>query len=165
MRNKIPSPALEYVWNHITLLLFFFILCFFTQIYKNLLLIETSLITFELTYSKFFQFFGSLISRVFLQVNCQESSPESFYYQNSQKNISRYQYPTLTPNLLNKNTWSMEKAMATHSSTLAWEIPWTEEPGGLQSMGSQKVGHDLATKQQQQYVCVYNWGTLLYGRN
>ena len=156
MRNKIPSHALEYVWNHITLLLFFFILCFFTQIYKNLLLIETSLITFELTYSKFFQFFGSLISRVFLQVNCQESSPESFYYQNSQKNISRYQYPTLTPNLLNKNTWSMEKAMATHSSTLAWEIPWTEEPGGLKSMGSQKVGHDLATKQQQQYVCVYN---------
>ena len=36
----------------------------------------------------------------------------------------------------------MEKAMATHSSTLAWKIPWTEEPGGLQSMGSLKVGHD-----------------------
>ena len=33
----------------------------------------------------------------------------------------------------------------THSSTLAWEIPWTEEPGGLQSMGLQRVGHDLAT--------------------
>ena len=33
------------------------------------------------------------------------------------------------------------KAMATHSSTLAWRIPWTEEPGGLQSMGSQRVGH------------------------
>ena len=31
---------------------------------------------------------------------------------------------------------------ATHSSTLAWKIPWTEEPGGLQSMGSQRVGHD-----------------------
>ena len=31
---------------------------------------------------------------------------------------------------------------ATHSNILAWEIPWTEEPGGLQSMGSQKVGHD-----------------------
>ena len=39
--------------------------------------------------------------------------------------------------------------MATHSSILAWEIPWTEEPGGLQSMGSQRVRHDLATKQQQ----------------
>ena len=36
----------------------------------------------------------------------------------------------------------LEKEMETHSSILAWEIPWTEEPGGLQSMGSQRVGHD-----------------------
>ena len=36
----------------------------------------------------------------------------------------------------------LEKAMATHSSTLAWEIPRTEEPGRLQYMGSQRVGHD-----------------------
>ena len=36
----------------------------------------------------------------------------------------------------------LEKGMATHSSILAWRIPWTEEPGGLQSMGSQRVGHD-----------------------
>ena len=36
----------------------------------------------------------------------------------------------------------LEKEMATHSSILAWEIPWTEEPGGLQSLGSQRVGHD-----------------------
>ena len=35
-----------------------------------------------------------------------------------------------------------EKAMAPHSSTLAWKIPWTEEPGWLQSMGSLRVGHD-----------------------
>ena len=35
-----------------------------------------------------------------------------------------------------------EKAMATHSSTLAWKIPWTEEPGRLQSMGLLRVGHD-----------------------
>ena len=35
--------------------------------------------------------------------------------------------------------------MATHSSTLAWKIPWTEKPGRLQSMGSQRVGHDWAT--------------------
>ena len=35
-----------------------------------------------------------------------------------------------------------EKAMAPHSSTLAWRLPWTEEPGGLQSMGSRRVGHD-----------------------
>ena len=36
---------------------------------------------------------------------------------------------------------TMEKAMATHSSTLAWKIPWAEEPGGLQSMGSLRVRH------------------------
>ena len=36
----------------------------------------------------------------------------------------------------------LEKEMATHSSILAWRIPWTEEPGRLQSMGSQRVGHD-----------------------
>ena len=36
----------------------------------------------------------------------------------------------------------LEKVMAPHSSTLAWKIPWTEEPGGLQSMGSLRVGHD-----------------------
>ena len=36
----------------------------------------------------------------------------------------------------------LEEGMATHSSILAWEIPWTEEPGGLQSMGSQRAGYD-----------------------
>jgi len=36
----------------------------------------------------------------------------------------------------------LEKDMGTHSSILAWKIPWMEEPGGLQSMGSQRVGHD-----------------------
>ena len=39
----------------------------------------------------------------------------------------------------------LEKGKATHSSIPAWRIPWTEEPGRLQSMGSQRVGHDLAT--------------------
>jgi len=37
---------------------------------------------------------------------------------------------------------SLKKGMATHSSILAWRIPWTEEPGGLQPMGSQRVGHN-----------------------
>ena len=41
----------------------------------------------------------------------------------------------------------LEEGMATHSSILAWRIPWTEEPGGLQSMGSQRVRYDLATEQ------------------
>ena len=40
----------------------------------------------------------------------------------------------------------LEKEMATHSSILAWRIPWTEEPDGLQFIGSQRFGHDLATK-------------------
>ena len=47
-------------------------------------------------------------------------------------------------------TWDwedpLEKGMATYSSILAWEVPWTEEPGGLQSMGSQRVRHDSVTK-------------------
>ena len=53
----------------------------------------------------------------------------------------------------NTQVWSLhqegplEKEMATYSSMLAWEIPWMEKPGGLQSMGSQKAGHNLATKQ------------------
>ena len=41
----------------------------------------------------------------------------------------------------------LEKEMATHSSILAWEIPWTEKPGRLQSMRSQRVGHDWTTEQ------------------
>ena len=55
--------------------------------------------------------------------------------------------------------------MATHSGVLAWEIPWTEEPGELQSIGLQRAGHDLTTKEQQSitssqisfknYVCVF----------
>ena len=53
----------------------------------------------------------------------------------------------------------LEKGMATHSSILAWRIPWTEEPGGLQSMGSQRVRHDWVTSttnftfQQYQNLC------------
>ena len=39
----------------------------------------------------------------------------------------------------------LEKGMATHSSVLTWKIPWAEEPGGLQSMGSQGVGHNCTT--------------------
>ena len=45
---------------------------------------------------------------------------------------------------------SPRKEMATHPSILAWEIPWTEKSGRLQSMGSQRVRHDLGTKQQPQ---------------
>ena len=46
----------------------------------------------------------------------------------------------------------LEKEMATHCSMLAWRIPWTEEPHGLQFTGLQRVRHNLATKQQQQLM-------------
>jgi len=55
---------------------------------------------------------------------------------------------------------ALEKEMAAHASILAWEIPWTEESGRLQSMASQRVRHDLATKQQQQH----NTGSHLVSR-
>ena len=59
-----------------------------------------------------------------------------------QPSVYIYEYPVLKSWALGK---AMEKAMATHSSTLAWKIPWMEEPVGLQSMGLRGVGHDWAT--------------------
>ena len=59
------------------------------------------------------------------------------------KNPVSYEIPaTEKPSLFLWLTFEAEKALATHSSTLAGKIPWTEEPGGLQSMGSQGVGQD-----------------------
>ena len=62
------------------------------------------------------------------------------------------------PHLLMQEAWvqsldqedPLEKEMTTHSSILAWEISWTEEPGGLQSLELQRVGHDLATEHSVQ---------------
>ena len=56
----------------------------------------------------------------------------------------------------------LEKEMATHSSTLAWKIPWTKEPGRLQSKGSQRVRHDWATSLQGPVMsgrdfCIWEW--------
>ena len=52
--------------------------------------------------------------------------------------------PTMWETQVQSLSWEdlLEKDMATHSSILAWKIPWTEEPGRLQSMGSQRVRHD-----------------------
>ena len=50
----------------------------------------------------------------------------------------------------------LKKEMAKHCSILAWEIPWAEETGRLQFIGSQRPGHDLATKQQQNETCLCN---------
>ena len=51
----------------------------------------------------------------------------------------------------------LEEEMATHSSTLAWRIPWTEEPGGLLSVGTQSVWRDGATQSTQHGVTIYGW--------
>ena len=53
----------------------------------------------------------------------------------------------------------LEKEMATHSNILIWEIPWTEKPGVLQSMGLQIVGNNLMTKQQKQILTKTNGHT------
>ena len=55
----------------------------------------------------------------------------------------------------------LEEDMTTHSSLLAWRVPWTEEPGGLQSMGSQRVGHDLPAKRKFNQIAMnLGWGAL-----
>ena len=46
----------------------------------------------------------------------------------------------------------LEKGMATHSSIPAWEIPWTQDPGGLQSLGLQRIGHDLTSNTHTHYI-------------
>ena len=70
--------------------------------------------------------------------------------------------------LLPESGRSLEEEVATYSSILAWGISWTVEPGGLQSMGSKRVRHDLATKQNNKqkpktaklflfFTCIWNW--------
>ena len=51
----------------------------------------------------------------------------------------------------------LEESMATHSSILAWEIPWTEEPGGLESMRSQRVGHDWSV-----WICTHSHDAFIF---
>ena len=63
-----------------------------------------------------------------------------------QKKKKSWQVYKMLSSILKKYKIIVEKEMATHSSNLVWEIPWTEEPGGLQSVGSQRVRHDLVTK-------------------
>ena len=84
---------------------------------------------------------------------------EDWVYLYKRDYVDRLPYGSVEKNLpaiKEMQVWSLgwedplEKEMPTHSSILAWEIPWTVEPGGLQSMGSQRVREHLATKQQQQ---------------
>ena len=68
--------------------------------------------------------------------------PESMVHKELHKNVHTPIYTKNTVCVYQIYTEFSEKAMAPHSSTLTWKIPWTEEPGGLQSMGSLRVGHD-----------------------
>ena len=70
------------------------------------------------------------------------------------------------PEMRETQVWSLgredplEKEVATHSSILAWRIPWREEPGRLQSMGSQRVGHDWATSLSLSFLSCHLGGSL-----
>ena len=81
--------------------------------------------------------------------------------------------PTMRETWIRSLGWEdpLEKEMATHSNILAWRIPWIEKPGGLHSMGSQRVGHDWATslshiykKQDCKLICITSF-YILYIRN
>ena len=65
------------------------------------------------------------------------------FHQSSNKNL-----PAMQETWIQLLGWKnpLEKEMVTHSKNLAWKIPWTEEHGRVQSMGSQRIGHNLATK-------------------
>ena len=89
---------------------------------------------------------------------CWESAPYQILYQGFRipkadrvKSLSGVKEsckipPCICRRVIYRVPWEqMEKAMAAHFSTLAWKIPWTEEPGGLQSMGSLRVRHDWVT--------------------
>ena len=73
--------------------------------------------------------------------------------------------PDMWENRVQSLGWEdpLEKEMATHSSILAWGIPWTEEPGRLQPMGLQRVRHDLVTQQQHSdsTTTIRGWPQLL----
>ena len=93
---------------------------------------------------------SDLIESSFKKINSAEMKSLGFmdllelhrYLQNTRLQTARGLLLFLNFSFYNLLLPCMEKAMAPHSSTLAWKIPWTEEPGRLQSMGSLRVGHD-----------------------
>ena len=87
--------------------------------------------------SEYFNFFHQNVDS-YHQQPCHQSNEINFWsaVESPLKSLTNFFHGT-------SQAW--EKAMAPHSSTLAWKIPWTEEPGGLQSMRSLRVGHDWAT--------------------
>ena len=80
-------------------------------------------------------------TRVALQYFCLENPMDGGAWGATVHGVAKSQ-TRLSDFTLTFHFHTLEKAVATHSSILAWRIPWTEEPGGLQSTGSQRVGHD-----------------------
>ena len=68
--------------------------------------------------------------------------PEGWYGEGTGRGVQDGEHVYIHGRFILMYGKTTEKAMAPHSSTLAWEIPWTEDPGRLQSMGSRRVGHD-----------------------
>ena len=95
---------------------------------------STSFSTWPLTFYHWLQF--SLWPGILKVTNNLVKTPPCPYLSIIKYSLLSHAKKKNAPQLL------LEKEMATHSSILAWRIPWTEEPGGLQSMGSQRVGHD-----------------------
>ena len=71
-----------------------------------------------------------------------DAGSESYQDKGNWTGLSRLEISNIKGDQTHTCIYSQEKAMAPHSSTLAWKILWTEEPGRLQSMGSLRVGHD-----------------------
>ena len=95
-------------------------------------------------------------------------SPESLRPQDTVASIWLQQYCVSNQTDLDLTYVSdicLEKEMATHSSILAWRIPWMEEPGGLQSTGSQRVGHDWATSLTSEAYPLNDLGVLTWISN
>ena len=75
------------------------------------------------------------------------------------------QFVVSVAGMIDDSCWEiLEKAMAPHSSTLAWKIPWKEEPGGLLSMGSHRVGHDWSDLAAAATAGKFYWGFLTIRR-
>ena len=105
------------------------------------------------------QSIGVSASASVLPMNIQDSFPLALTGLLIEKDKSWSEWVLTCVNSIHPN-WQqlylgLEKAMAPHSRTRAWEIPWTEEPGGLQSMGSWRVGHDWATSLS--LSCIGEW--------
>ena len=85
----------------------------------------------------------------------------------TKQNKQKKNPPAMQETLVQFLGWEdpLEEGMATHSSILAWRISWTEEPGGLQSMGSQRVRHSWATKHRTVTLNKRQWQIVTYNKS